>query len=613
MNKNELIEKINKYRDAYWEGEPLISDTEYDKLIEELRNIDSNNYLLNSIEHGKMKSSNGKIKHETPMLSLNKVYNREDLFKWMKSVSRTEDELFYIQPKYDGISCHFEYGIYGTRGNGYEGEDITNVCIALCKHENDKEKNNFYGELVIKKSDFINIYSKVFRPDGNVFKNSRNAVAGILGTDDYIYYAEQGAIITLIDYNKYSFEMKLNEFNEKWDIIKGIINSLDYPMDGIVIKIADKEYGESLGYTSHHPKNAIALKFENVSEETKLIDIEWGMGKENITATAIFEPINLNGVEITRAYVAMQSQTLPCINNGDFRKDSKIIVERAGDVIPHIIKIDTNPNGELFKIDKCPFCGSEIEITKSAIKCKNDNCRKKNIHKLYEALVMLGSNNIGETTVDTICYHLIEKKGLEINLNNWINTISNSFNFISNIEGFGEKSASIIINETKMICNNTLPKFIASLGIPNVGIKIGTSLTNKFSTIENILNARLNEYINIEGVGKVMSERIFDYFNNNKEYIQNLIKNFKFEEINEQKTNKKTICFTGAMSLSRSEMTKLASEAGYNVIDSVTKSLDILVVANNADLTSSKCKKAEKYGTNIIKENVFLKLIIFSN
>lgn len=608
MNINELIEKITKYRDAYWNGEPIATDSEYDILIEKLRKLDKNHPLLNSIEHGNVKSSSGKIEHVTPMLSLNKVYNKEDLIKWIKSVSRTENETFFVQPKYDGISCHFNYGVYSTRGNGYVGEDITNVCIAMCNHEPSTCNHHYYGELVIKKSDFKNIYSKIFRPDGKTFKNSRNAVAGILSTDDYMYYANQGAIITLIDYDKYSFEMKCNEANEKWDIIRGVINSLDYPMDGIVVKLADKEYGESLGCTAHHPKNAMAFKFENASAETYLKGIEWGMGKENITATAIFEPINLNGVEVTRAYVPMQSQTLPCINNGDFREFSKITVERAGDVIPHITEIKTNHLGILFKIDKCPFCGSDIEITKSAIKCINKNCRRKQVHILYEALVMLGVKNIGETTVDIICKELIETNGLEINLDNWMNFIlkSNPLKLISNLEGFGEKSASSIIEETKMICNNDLPKFIASLGIPNVGIKIGTTLTNKFENIENIINANLYEYTNIEGVGKVMSERIYHYFQNNGDYVLKTSKHFNFEEIKNTDILK-TVCFTGSMRMPRSEMTKLAENAGFKVIDSVTKSLDVLVVADGVDLTSSKCIKAQKYGTQIMRENDFIK------
>lgn len=608
MNTIDLIKKIQEYKDAYWNGEPLVADSEYDKLIEELRKIDPNNSLLTQIEYNNTTYHN-QIEHKKPMLSLNKVYEKEDLFKWMKSVSRTENEEFFIQPKYDGISCHYEFGIYATRGNGNIGENITNVCIAMCNHETEKDykKVDFYGEIVIKKSQFNTLYSNIYRPDGNTFKNPRNAVAGILGTDDYMYYANQKAVITLIDYDKYSFPIKVNEVESGWDIIKGVISSLDYPMDGIVVKLADKEYAESLGATAHHPKGAIAFKFENVKTDTTLLDVEWGMGKENITATAIFEPVNLNGVTISKAVIPMNSKTLPCIYNGDFTKNSNITVERAGDVIPHIININTNPNGNVFSIDKCPFCGSEIEITESAIKCTNDNCRKKLIHKLYDALVVLGIKNIGEKNVDTICEYLFEKKGLKINLLNWMSLITNSsecFELLKGIPRFGEKSAKNIIDATNSIKQTTLAKFIASLGVSNVGIKIGTELQN-FGDIDNILKLPEDILANVDGVGEIMAKRLYKYFNENYDYIISLSSLFNF---NSYKNNsvKQNICFTGAMLFSRSKMSDIAQKAGFNVLDNVTKDLNILVVANDADMSSSKCKKALKYGTKIIKEEEFL-------
>jgi len=613
-NINDLVSEIIKYRDAYWNGETLISDAEYDSKIEELRKIDSNHPILHTIEHGKAISMDKQIIHEKPMLSLNKVYNKDDLMEWIKHVSRNEKEIFLIQPKYDGISCHYDKGIYSTRGDGNIGENITNVCVAMCNHqeEDGRKKIDFYGEIVIKKSDFKNIYSKVFRPDGNLFKNSRNAVAGILGNDDYMYYANQGAILTLIDYDKYSFESSVEDFEKNWDVFKGIINTLDYPMDGIVIKIKDKEYAESLGYTAHHPKGAIAFKFENASAETVLLDVEYGMGKENITAIAVFEPIELNGVTISKAVIPMNSKNLPNIYNGDFRKGSKIIVERAGDVIPHIIKIETNSEGELFFIDKCPFCNSEIEIADSAIKCKNDDCRKKLIHKLYDALTILGIKNIGEKNVDVISEYILEKNGLKINLDNWMSCIVKTnycFEALSNIPRFGAKSAQNIINETQKIRETSISKLIAALGIPNVGIKIGNEL-EKFGNILDIVKLPEDVLANIDGIGTIMAKRLHEIFVKHEDEIIAVASHFKFKnnDINVNK-NKETICFTGAMTYSRSQMSKFAIDAGYDVIDSVTKNLNILVVADNADFTSSKCVKALKYGTKVIKEMDFFKLI----
>lgn len=605
MGITELENLIKKYRDAYWNGETMVSDAEYDKLIEELRTIDPNNVLLTNIEHGNITGK--KITHEKPMLSLDKVYSKEDLMEWIKKVSRTDDEKFFIQPKYDGISCHYDNGIYSTRGNGYIGENITDVCIAICKNicEDNRNKNDFYGEIVIKKSDFKNIYNHIFRPNGNTFKNSRNAVAGILNNDDYMYYATQGAIITLIDYDKYSFEIQAKDAEYSWDVIRGIINNLDYPMDGIVVKIADKEYADSLGFTAHHPNGAMAFKFENASAETALIDIEFGMGKEYLTATAVFNPVNLNGVTISRAYIPMKSTTLPCVMNGDFSFGSTIVVERAGDVIPHIIEVKSKPLSNIL-IDKCPFCGSPIIINDSNVKCSNDNCRKKKVVKLYNSLMALGIKNVGEKMVDDMCYWM-ESKGKEISLLNWMrNMVVSNIDAISHMQGYGKVSATNIVNETRMIVNTTVAKFIASLGILNVGIKIGEKLST-LGGLNNVLKVDLNTLKNMEYVGSIMANRIHEYFQKNYNDIWLLSYEFNIvEDVFEDNNDKKTVCFTGAMRLKRSEMSKIAEDKGYKVLDNVKKGLDYLVLADSEDETSSKCVKAKKNGIKIIRENDFL-------
>jgi DNA ligase (NAD+) len=394
----------------------------------------------------------------------------------------------------------------------------------------------------------------------------------------------------------------------KWEVITGVINSLDYPMDGIVIKLKDNEYAESLGATAHHPRGAIAFKFENVKGETELIDVEWGMGKENITATAIFSPIDLNGVTISKAVIPMNSKTLPCIYKGNFTQGSKIVVERAGDVIPHIVNVETNTNGKLFTIDKCPFCNGEIEVTESAIKCVNDNCRKKLVHKLYDALVILGIKNVGEKNVDMVCEHVLEKNGFEINLLNWMTlfqkTPHNVFNTLNKIPRFGEKSIQNIIDATNNLVNTTIAQFIAALGIPNVGIKIGAELEKKGNLL-NILNLSEDDLANYEGIGEVMATRLHHAFQDNYLMILELASYFNFISTIKN-SNNQSICFTGAMNLSRNEMSNIAQNAGFNVLNSVTKDLNVLVIADNVDMSSSKCQKALKYGTNIIREKEFL-------
>ena len=625
MTKKELEDKIVELRKAYWEGECETPDSEYDQLVESLRMIDPDNELLTKPEHGDASKKRDKVAHMTPMLSLQKVYNKDDLYKWMESVSRSEDEEFIVQPKYDGISCHYQKGMFSTRGDGYVGENVSDVCSAIVKFDmkkGEEGKIDFYGEIVIKKSDFDTVYKNVKRDNGETFKNSRNAVAGILNADDYGFYAKQGAVLTLVDYDKYSLKMKKSEFGLKWDFFKGDLMSLDYPMDGIVVKIADKGWYDQQGTTSHHPKGAMAFKFQNASAETFLKNIEWGMGKEFITATAIFEPIQLNGVTITRAVVPMNSKTLPCIMKESYNCDAKLTVERAGDVIPHITSVIPSQTGEFFSIDKCPFCGGDIEVLDSGVRCKNDHCWRKNIHRLYDSLVQLGIKNVGENTVDKVCCALSDRN--YVSLNWWVTYVPKPeyTNRISRVPGFGPQSAQIVSDETEKILKTTVPQFIAALGIPNVGPKIGRAIEARFKTVEDFVrDATLENLSVLEGVGSVMAKRIMDWlaFLTNGADVIALSKKFTFLKEEEEKDTwieeesravpiKGSVCFTGAMRYQRSEMQRIARNAGYIPADSVTLGLDVLVVADNADMTSSKCKKAQKYGTKIMRESDFLKL-----
>lgn len=617
MTHQEIIElesKIIALRQAYWEGNCTTPDFEYDALVEKLRSVEPWNSLLTSPEHG-TPSTKGKVSHKTPMLSLQKVYNKEDLMKWIDSVSRSDDEEFLVQPKYDGISCHYDHGTWSTRGDGKVGEDVSEVCRRLAVTDKDAPCNDFYGEIVIRNSHFDSTYRNVRRENGEMFKTQRNAVAGILNTDDVDFYAKQGATLELVNYDMYSFSMKTSEADTKWEIISGIINALDYPMDGIVVKIADKEWYEKQGVTSHHPKGAMAFKFENASARTFLKDVEWGMGKEYITATAIFQPVVLNGVTVSRAVIPMKSKSLPCVMNGDFNYDAVIVVERAGDVIPHITEVSKNPVGEPFRIDKCPFCGSEIELLESGVRCTNPDCRRKKVHRLYDALVVLGMKNVGENTVTALCNKL-GTDDCDINLLHWMRnfTTPQAVNAISKLNGFGDSSANEIVDETNRISNTTMAKFIAALGIPNVGLSIGKAIEQKYgNSVVNFINIVTGDDLrSMDGIGDVMACRIIEWLSHggNSAYVLNLASHFTFNEP-ERKTQQstgKTVCFTGAMRMKRYEMQHVSIQHGYSPIDSVTKGLDLLVVADDVDMTSSKCVKAKKYGTEIIRESDFLKM-----
>lgn len=605
LSEEYLEEKIRTFREAYWDGNPLVSDEEYDNMVLVLKKLNPSNPLLNDIESGTIPAGSA-IVHKKPMLSLDKLYTEEALFEWVRGIKRSPNEKFLIQPKYDGISCHLEAGVWSTRGDGHTGQNISKVCNALCRVESAPEAEDIYGEIVIKKSDFIGHFAKnVKTVSGTPFKNSRNAVVGIITALDTDFYVKQNAVLTLVDYNLYSFEVEAKDFESKWAVVKQIILNLDYPMDGIVIKLADKKYSESLGCTAHHPKGQIALKFYNQSAWTELIGVDWGMGKESITATAIFKPIELGGVTISRAVIPMISKTLPCVMKGDFSVGTKLRVERAGDVIPHIVQVETNQNEQPIKITTCPFCGNDLETVDNRVMCTNIDCFEKQVQRLYLSLVTLGIKNVGIETVRSVSKMV--RKYAKVSLYGWMwcfNTPQMDFaNKLGSVAGFGKTYIANLCNEVEKIKKTTYVKFFAALNIPNAGTAIAENIFKSYR-FDDLFTVSPYQLTQIEGIGDKMAKRIVEYFENYEDTIKETMKFFDFNTSTSAAGGTK-VCFTGAMVFQRNKMFNFAREAGFEPIDSVTKDCGLLVMAD-VNSTSTKAVKARKMGIEIMTDRDFL-------
>ena len=244
----ELEAQIKKHNHLYWvENNPEISDIEYDNLVRELEALDPENPILQELGSEELASSEKKIVHEHQMLSLGKIYSKEELVKWVKKLSRTPGEAFLIQPKYDGISGKFEKGILSSRGDGKIGIDYSDK-IPLIEIESDEilpppqEIQFLLGEIVITNHNFNTLYNGIKSKAGTKFKNQRNAVAGIMGTDDTDFYKKQNAVLTFVDYNKNSWFTTCENFENEWDEILNVIqDTSNYPLDGIVIVSSPQE------------------------------------------------------------------------------------------------------------------------------------------------------------------------------------------------------------------------------------------------------------------------------------------------------------------------------------------------------------------------------------
>lgn len=603
MNKEELIEKIEGANEKYWkDGVSDISDVEYDKLVEELRKIDPNNDLVCQVNEPVVVGE--KIVHKVPMLSLNKVYTKEQLKKWMEQVSRNEEELFLIQPKYDGISGKLEEGKLSTRGNGYEGSNISDKLKMIRIESNkivDVTKDYVLGEIVITNNDFNTVYRKIKSKSGKTFKNSRNAVSGIVGNEDADFYFKQGAVLTFVDYDKNSFEIKMKEFDEKFEKIEEQINGYDYPMDGIVIKLKDKEYGDSLGRTEHHPKNQIALKFTNEQAVTKLVGIEWGMGKDNrITSVAVFDPVDIQGVTITKASISLtkRSDGGKYIVHGDIAIGDKIVVERAGMVIPYIVNIEeSNPRGEIVSIEKCPFCGSDIRIDDNSVVCLNEHCFEGKVKNVTWQLTCLGIFGIGESVIRSIM-----KK---TDIDNLYDFLMIQKKDLIGIDGIGKTMQDNIMCELAKIKCVKASLFLKALNISNLGESVSKTLLKSFNLDYILKSLTIADICGMEGIGEITSKNVIEGLNKNRERNLRLLSLFDVEEEKIEEGEK--ICFTGKSSYTRQEMEDKAREKGFVPVDSVSKDLNILVCAD-VNSTSSKMNKAKKFGIKIISEQEFFAL-----
>lgn len=605
MNKETLVAEINRHNTLYWmENEPEISDVEYDKLVKQLRDIDPENPVLQKFESPKMNSTK-KVKHKKPMLSLDKVYGEEELFSWVRKRARSSEEKYVIQPKFDGISAKLEDGILSTRGDGEEGEDITDrlplVDIFTSRSLYPGKIRNpeipLYGELVIKNTEFKEVFPKYKTRSGNPFKNSRNAIAGIMGCDEVSFYADQGLKVTLIDYDIYSNVVSAEDFETEWPKISAKIKTLNYPLDGIVIKLCDQVYAESLGATSHHPRSAIAFKFENQTRTTKIIGYEISQGKESLSAIALLEPVDFDGITGRRCRIPLtknqERPELPFIMNGGIAIGDIIVIERSGDVIPNVVSITPGENRTVIELKECPFCNSSLDINETSVRCQNANCLEKIVNKIEFSLKTLGFLGIGKSILKKIIQETeIQDVGEFMKLNERMLVAT----------GIGPGHSKNIANEIQRIRKNKGASVLTALNVPSLGNSASTILLQRYSMYEILQGIPYEELINLSGIGEVTAREISEYIAANKDRLQSIVTNFEFEEEATPRIYHSTICFTGKMRAARSEMEKLADEHNFKVVDSVSKNLDFLVVGENA---GSKLEKAKKLGKTIYTEEEF--------
>jgi len=670
-----LIRVLNFHEYKYYvDNSPVISDTEYDSIFHHLKSLESDPKNLRPYSPTQRVSSDlnegfNTVKHLTPMLSLDNAYNKDDLNEFDKQLRKLLGELSFnytIEPKFDGgsIALVYENDLLiraASRGNGEEGDDITanakairSIPLKAAFSKYKISKVELRGETVINK-DIFEKKNKERELEGlTVFANARNAATGGLRMKDPAEVAKRGLetfifqialaedkngndllrglqshfksldMLTELGFKVASNERKLcdnieevNRFAEKWQAKR---EGYAYEIDGMVVKLDDFSLQERCGMTAHHPRWATAFKFKAKQATTTLEHVEYQVGKVgSITPVAKVSPVQLAGVTISS--ISLHNEEF--ILQKDLHLGDTVLIERAGDVIPYIVKaIPEARTGKESKLVFPKFCpinkDEQIPLIRaegeSAWRCPNCSCGAQDLQRMifHVSKNAMDIDGFGKSNVERF-----QKEG-------WLEDISDIYNLdysaIAQLEGFGQRSADKIKSSIEKAKKNPLQKILHSLSIHHLGKKASKLLAQEINHIQDLTSWQKEDFTNIKDIGPVVADNVIDWFASEKniEMLQRMedfgldMSQKEEDQITVADENAvfagKTILFTGTLQqMGRKEAQTLAEKNGAKNISAVSKNLDFLVAGEKA---GSKLKKATALGTvQILSEEEFLQMV----
>jgi DNA ligase (NAD+) len=659
------IKELEKYNHLYYnESNPKVDDAKFDKLKFEIIKLEKKYSYLKSDKSpsktvGYSPSKNfQKFKHKVQMLSLSNAFSKNDLENFNKKIfnylnlSNSSKVEFSVEPKIDGISASLIYkdGVFIkglSRGDGKEGEDITENLKTIrdipqkILHKNFPSEIDIRGEVFIKNSDFVLFNDR--------FANPRNAASGSLRQKDpkqtekiplnfiaYTYGFENGMNLKKqSEFLKHlSFwGFKTNPLNKVLNGISGLMKNyeeiekkrseIDFDIDGIVYKVNNFELQKRLGYVANAPRWAIAHKFSANKGVSKILDIDIQIGRTGaLTPVAKIKPINIGGVLVSNASLHNEDE----IDRKDIRINDYVVVERAGDVIPHIVSVEINKRGNdakkfLFP-SLCPSCGSKtikeynnITKKKDAVRrCSSEGfeCEKVAVEKIKHFVSKEAFN------IDGFGKKIVEKFW-DLKLVRYPQDIFRlDYNKIEKLDGWGDLSVNNLkysIDQKKKI---PLDRFIYALGIRHIGIETAKLISRHVKTSKNFLNLKndstLTEIENIDGIGETQIQSIKKFFSLkiNILILKELDQVLQIESLkkitNDGLLKGKTFMFTGKLlNISRSEAKNLIEKNSGSLVSNVSKKLDFLIIGEKP--TKRKVENAKELKIKIITQSEWLKML----
>lgn len=632
---SQLENLIEEYANAYYnKNESLISDFEYDKLVEELNALYKKHGITPTKVGANPISKFSKVQHKVPMLSLENSYNIEDIVKWIESSCENKVIDIEIEPKIDGlsISCIYKDGKLVqaiTRGNGTIGEDVTenvmqirNIPLQLKEPISIEVR----GEVYMTREDFDKVNEQRVSEGEDPYANPRNLASGTLRQLDanvvkerglhilFYYIVGNGTPTQLEDIfmmhrlglptmDKYRYIVKSNDL-QNMEIAINAIKAKDYgfDIDGAVLKVNDKKYWEALGNRANSPRWAIAYKYPTDSVVTTLEEIDWTIGRTGIlTPVACFKPVTIGGTIVS--YASLHNAEM--VQKMDLKLNDRIIVKKAAEIIPQVVSVITEArtgNEKDIEIPElCPYCDNKILEIDPFIGCSDPEhcvgCRIEQL-KYFASRDIMNIRGLGDAAATSIVYYIMDN---EDNLDVLYGSFIKDIGFRTLSDALGRKNAEKLMEEIDNSKNQPFNRVLSGLQIPFIGRRMSKTLANHYGSIDKIKDAVMDgSIVNVDGIGDEMLNYMRKWFENkrNLKLIENLRPYLNMEsEVKVSKSNKLdglNFVVTGSIpGHTRESIKELIESHGGHVTDSVSSKTDWLILGENG--SKSKMDKVKQW------------------